>query len=73
VAFYGGDSQGAVTELLKGNQNDPFITCLIAQAYEKLGDKDKATEFYRKVLTSNGHSPTNAYARPLAKEKLGVK
>jgi tetratricopeptide (TPR) repeat protein len=73
VAFYSGDYQGAVTELLKGNQNDPFMTCLIAQAYEKLGDKDKATEFYRKVLASNGHSPTNAYARPLAKEKLGVK
>jgi tetratricopeptide (TPR) repeat protein len=73
VAFYGGDNQAAVTELQKGNQNDPFIMCLMAQAYEKLGDKDKATEYYRKVLTSNGHSPTNAYARPLAKEKLGVK
>ncbi len=73
VAFYGGDYQTALAELQKGNQNDPFILSLIAQAYERLGDKDKATEYYRKVLTSNGHSPTNAYARPLAKAKLGVK
>jgi tetratricopeptide (TPR) repeat protein len=71
VAFYGGDSQAALTELQKGNQNDPFILSLIAQAYEKLGDKDKAVEYYRKVLASNAHNPTNAFARPLAKQKLG--
>ena len=73
VAFYGGDYQAALTELAKGNQNDPFILSLIAQAYEKQGDKAKAMEYYRKVLASNGHSPTNAFARPLAKQKLGMK
>jgi hypothetical protein len=41
--------------------------------YEKQGDKAKADELYRKVLTSNGHSPTNAYARPFAKQKLGIR
>jgi tetratricopeptide (TPR) repeat protein len=44
-----------------------------AQAYEKQGDKAKADELYRKVLTSNAHNPTNAYARPFAKQKLGIK
>jgi len=73
VAFYTGDLQTAAAELQKANQNDPFIVCLLAQTYEKQGDKAKADELYRKVLTSTGHSPTNAYARPLAKQKLGIK
>jgi tetratricopeptide (TPR) repeat protein len=73
VAFYTGDLRTATAELQQANQNDPFISCLLAQVYEKQGDKAKADELYRKVLTSNGHSPTNAYARPLAKQKLGIK
>jgi tetratricopeptide (TPR) repeat protein len=73
VAFYGGDNQTTLTELQKGNQNDPFILSLIAQAYEKQGDKDRAMEYYRKVLASTAHGPTNAYARPLARQKLGGK
>jgi Flp pilus assembly protein TadD len=73
VAFYAGDHQTAIAELSKGNQNDPFILSLLAQAHEKQGDKVKAEEYYRKVLASNAHNPTNAFARPLAKQKLGVK
>jgi len=73
VAFYGGDHQAAIAELSKGNQNDPFILGLLAQAYEKQGDKAKAEEYYRQVLASNAHNPTNAFARPLAKQKLGIK
>ncbi|HSL23798.1 MAG TPA: tetratricopeptide repeat protein [Vicinamibacterales bacterium] len=73
VAFYGGDYQTALTELQKGNQNDPFILTLVAQTYEKLGDQAKATEYYKKALGSNAHNPTGAYARPLAKSKLGLK
>jgi tetratricopeptide (TPR) repeat protein len=73
VAFYTGDLQTAIAELQKANQNDPFITCLLAQAYEKQGDKGKADDLYRKVLTSNAHNPTNAYARPFSKQKLGIK
>lgn len=73
VAFYGGDYQTALAELQKANQNDPFILALIAQTYEKLGDQARATEYYKKALASNAHNPTGAYARPLAKEKLGLK
>ncbi|RPJ57859.1 MAG: hypothetical protein EHM23_19185 [Acidobacteria bacterium] len=73
VAFYTGDHQTALTELQKGNQNDPFILSLIAQTYEKLGDNAKAKEYYQKVLNSNAHNPTNAFARPLAKQKLSSK
>ena len=73
VAFYAGDYQAALAELQKGSQNDPFILGLIAQAYEKLGDKGQAMQYYQKVMASNAHNPTNAFARPLAKEKLGLK
>jgi hypothetical protein len=45
---------------------------LSAQAYEKSGDKAQAIEYYKKVLTINLHNPSNAFARPLAKEKLAA-
>src|SRR6184192_4385871 len=70
VAFYAGDYKTALEELQKANQNDPFIQSMIAQTYEKLGDKDKAMEFYRKASTAIAHNPPAAYAVPLAKKKL---
>jgi tetratricopeptide (TPR) repeat protein len=70
VAFYAGDYKTALEELLKANQNDPFIECVIGQTYEKLGDMDKALEYYRKASTAVAHNPAAAYAVPLAKKKL---
>ena len=37
VAFYAGDYKAALEQLKQANQNDPFIQCMIAQTYEKLG------------------------------------
>ena len=70
VAFYAGDYKSALEELLKANQNDPFIQCLLAQSYEKSGDKDKALEFYRKAAGATGHNPPAAYAVPFSRKKL---
>jgi tetratricopeptide (TPR) repeat protein len=70
VAFYAGDYKTALEELQKANQSDPFIQCMIGQTYEKLGDRDKAIEFYRKASTAIAHNPAAAYAVPLAKKKL---
>lgn len=70
VAFYAGDYKAALEELLKANQNDPFIQCLIGQTYEKLGSKDKALEYYRKALAAISHNSASAYAVPFAKKKL---
>jgi len=72
VAFYNGDYKAAVAELAKGNQNDPFVLGLLAQAHEKLGDKAAAMELYKKVMTFTTHNPNNAFARPLARKKLGL-
>jgi tetratricopeptide (TPR) repeat protein len=70
VAFYAGDYKAALEELKQANQNDPFIQCMIGQTYEKLGDKGKATECYRKALAATFHSPPAAYAVRFARKKL---
>ncbi len=72
LAFYAGNYKSAIDELQKANQKDPFILALLAQAYEKNGNKDEATKLYHQILTINAHNPTNAFARPLAKKKLGM-
>ena len=70
VAFYLGDYKTALDELQKSNQNDPFIQCLIGQTYEKLGDKEKALEYYKKAAGTTAHNPPGAYARLFARKKV---
>jgi tetratricopeptide (TPR) repeat protein len=70
VAFYAGDYKSALEELNKANQNDPFIQCMIGETYQKLGEKDKAVEYYRKASTASSHNPAAAYAVPFAKKRL---
>ncbi len=70
VALYGKDYKVALAELKQSNQNDPFIQCMMGQTYEKLGEKDKALEYYRKASAAISHNPVAAYAVPFAKKKL---
>ena len=70
VAFYGGDAKTALAELQKARQDDPFIQVLMAQAYEKLGDRENADALYKKAAATTGHNPPAAYARPFAAKKL---
>lgn len=72
VALYTGDYGTAIKELQKADQKDPFVLSLQAQTYEKLGDKAHARDYYEKVMTINLHNPSNAFARPLAREKLAA-
>lgn len=51
VAFYAGDYKTVLAELSTANRNDPFIQCMIGQTYEKLGEKDKAFEYYGQAST----------------------
>jgi tetratricopeptide (TPR) repeat protein len=70
VALWTGDYKGAIADLQNADQKDVFVLSLLAQAYEKSGEKAEAIDYYKKVLTVNAHNPTNAFARPLAKKKL---
>lgn len=70
VAVYAGDYKTAIAELQNVPFADPFTYSLLAEAYEKSGDKTKAVEYYQKVLTLNMHNPSGAFSRPEAKEKL---
>jgi len=70
VAYYAGDYKGAIAALQQADQHDPFILALLAQAYEKSGDQARALDYYRQVLAINTHNPTNAFARPLAEQKV---
>ncbi len=70
VAFYTGDYGTAIKELQKADQKDPFVLSLLGQTYDKLGDKAHARQYYEQVLAINTHNPGNAFARPLAREKL---
>lgn len=70
VALYTGDYKTALEDLQKANQNDGFIQCLMGMAYEKLGDKSKAMDEYRKAAETRGHNPPAAFARSFTRKKL---
>lgn len=72
VALWTGDPATAISELQKGNQNDPFMQCLIAMAYEKQGEHAKATALYQKAAATTNHNPPAAFARPFATKKLAA-
>jgi tetratricopeptide (TPR) repeat protein len=72
VDFYAGDFQAALEQLQQANQRDAFIQCLIAQSYEKLGNKANAVEFYRKAAAALSHNPPAAYAVPFSRKKLAA-
>jgi tetratricopeptide (TPR) repeat protein len=71
VALYTGDYQTALADLQKANVSDPFIQCLIGMTYEKLGDKAKAMDWYRKASDVGAHNPPAAFAKPFTRKKLG--
>ncbi len=71
VALYTGDPKTAIEELQKADQHDPMVLALLGEAYEKTAYAPLAKGCYQKVLEINSHNPANAYARPLAKKKLG--
>jgi tetratricopeptide (TPR) repeat protein len=70
VAFYAGEYAAALSDLQNAAQTDPFIQCLMAQCYEKLGDSARARDYYRKAAGVTAHSVPAAFARPFASAKL---
>jgi len=71
VAFYLGEYDRALKDLQQADARDPFIQCLLGQAYEELGDRDKAMDCYRRAAQTKAHNPPAAFARPFVRSKLG--
>ena len=65
-----GDFAKAAEHLEQADKDDPFHTLLLARAYEKLGQKDKAKEAYRKILDSQWAGIERPLAYPEAKRKV---
>jgi hypothetical protein len=72
VAFYLNDYNGAISEFKRVGPGDPFVACMLAQAYERVGDTGTAAVWYRDAARADGHDVSTAYARPLARKKLGL-
>jgi tetratricopeptide (TPR) repeat protein len=70
IALEAGDNDNAIAELEKGNLTDSFVLGLIGRAYEKKGDRAKATEFSRKAMAATGHSINTAFAHQWARKYL---
>ena len=70
VAFYAGDYTRALKDLGDAAVADPFIQCLTAQVYEKMGDMANAQMFYHRAAKATAHSVPAAFARPFATRKL---
>jgi tetratricopeptide (TPR) repeat protein len=76
VALYTGDFNKALEEFQKtvalpDNAGDPFYQCLLGMTWDKLGEKEKARECYRRAFATTGHNPPAAFAKPFAPKKLG--
>ena len=78
VALFTNDTAGAVRELeraaaIRGNDRDPQIHYYLGLAYEKSGQADQARAQFQKAYDlATAHNPPAAYARPHAREKLGL-
>ncbi len=78
VALYTNDLPTAQRELekaiaLRGNERDPFMRCLLAMTYEKMGQRDRADALYREAYDlATAHNPPSAFVRPFVRKKLGL-
>ena len=76
VALYTNDLPTAERELtrtvgMQGNDRDPFMRCLLAMVYERMGRRDEArTNYQRAYELATAHNPPAAFARPYARAKL---
>jgi len=65
-----GNAEEAIAYLSKGDKQSPWNWFLIGKAYTKKGDKEKAKEFFTKIVESNVNSMPLALTKTRAKEML---
>ena len=67
IDFHTKRYRDAIARLADGDQSDVFVLGLIAQAYDKVGNKARAREYAEKIVASTAHSLNMAFARPKAR------
>ncbi len=78
VELYTGDLAAAEKDLKqaiaeRGNQRDPFMHCLLAMTYEKMGRQDDAQAMYRQAYDlARAHNPPAAFVARYVRQKLGL-
>jgi tetratricopeptide (TPR) repeat protein len=78
VALYTGDLATAEQDLERaiaerGNQRDPFMHCLLAMTYEKLGREAQAKTMYQQAYDlARAHNPPAAFVVPYVRKQLGL-
>jgi Flp pilus assembly protein TadD len=78
VALYTNDLPTAEAQFTKaiairGNDRDPFMHCLLAMTYERMGRESEAKAMYEKAYQmSTAHNPPAAFVRPFVRKKLGL-
>ncbi len=78
AALYANDLATAEAQLtravaMRGNQRDPFMRCLLAMTYDKLGRTEEARAAYRQAYDlATAHNPPSAFVRPFVRKKLGL-
>lgn len=72
IDFHAANYQQAIQDLQKANLKDLFVLELLARAYDKTGQRSKATDTCREILQVNVHNIANAFARPTAKRILAM-
>ncbi len=78
VALYTDDLPTTERELTRaiatsGNERDPFLRALLGMVYERQGRQEDARAAYRQAYElATAHNPPTAFARPLARRKLGL-
>jgi len=65
-----GNAEEAIAYLSKGSKQSPWNWFLVGKAYAKKGDKEKAAEFFTKIVDSNVNSMPLALTKTRAKEML---
>ena len=76
VALFTGDLAKAEAELTKAAaalDRDPFQVVLLGMTYEKMGEEDKAREYYQRAYDmATGSNPPNVFSRTYTRKKLGL-
>jgi tetratricopeptide (TPR) repeat protein len=76
VALYTNDLPTAEAEFTKaismrGNEKDPFMHCLLAMTYERMGRAADADAMYKTAYEmATAHNPPSAFVRPFVRKKI---